>query len=35
MSRKAISSNLAAKEIQESFDWYENRSQGLGCHYHH
>ena len=30
MSRKAIFSSIAAKELQESFDWYENHSEGLG-----
>ncbi|HAH26016.1 MAG TPA: hypothetical protein DCL77_20025 [Prolixibacteraceae bacterium] len=30
MSCKAIFSSMAAKELQKSFDWYENRVQGLG-----
>lgn len=30
MGCKAIFSSTAAKEIQESFDWYENHTEGLG-----
>lgn len=30
MNRKVIFSSMASKELQESFDWYENRVQGLG-----
>lgn len=30
MSRRAIFSSLAANELQESCDWYENRKEGLG-----
>lgn len=30
MSCKILFSSMAAKEIQESFDWYEDRGQGLG-----
>lgn len=30
MSCKAIFSSIAARELQESFDWYDNRAQGLG-----
>ncbi len=30
MCCNAIFSSTAAREIQESFDWYENREEGLG-----
>ncbi|MEI8113976.1 MAG: type II toxin-antitoxin system RelE/ParE family toxin [Bacteroidia bacterium] len=30
MQSQIIISTLAAKELQESFDWYENLSKGLG-----
>jgi plasmid stabilization system protein ParE len=30
MGCKAVFSSFAAKEVQDSFDWYENRVKGLG-----
>ena len=30
MSCKAVFSSFAAKEVQESFDWYDIRAKGLG-----